>query len=136
MKNAELQKCMVGMMLALAMSAHAQDFPPEQIKLGGDTYSRHCAPCHGVRMKNPEGAFDHEVSQGSGEPLSQLGHQREEQHAAVGKPAQTRRDRCAVGVRCGRRKTVIPRDSVATLRAATLSRGTTERRPDCFVINT
>ena len=58
MKNAELQKCVVGMVLALAMSAHAEDFPPEQIKLGGDTYSRHCAPCHGVRMKNPEGAFD------------------------------------------------------------------------------
>jgi mono/diheme cytochrome c family protein len=39
-------------------SAYAQEFPAEQIKLGGDTYARHCSPCHGARMKNPEGAFD------------------------------------------------------------------------------
>ena len=39
-------------------AAHAQNFPPEQYKLGADTFARHCAPCHGARMKNPEGAFD------------------------------------------------------------------------------
>lgn len=39
-------------------AAHAQNFPPEQYKFGADTYARHCAPCHGARMKNPEGAFD------------------------------------------------------------------------------
>ncbi len=38
--------------------AQAQEFPAEQIKLGSDTYARHCSPCHGVRMKNPEGSFD------------------------------------------------------------------------------
>ncbi len=36
----------------------AQNFTPEQIKVGTDTYARNCSPCHGVRMKNPEGAFD------------------------------------------------------------------------------
>lgn len=36
----------------------AQDFTPEQFKLGAATYARHCSPCHGARMKNPEGAFD------------------------------------------------------------------------------
>ena len=58
MKKIELQISVAEILLALALSAHAQDFPAEQIKQGADTYARHCAPCHGVRMKNPEGAFD------------------------------------------------------------------------------
>lgn len=58
MKKTELSKYTAAMLLALAASAHAQDFPMEKIKLGADTYARHCSPCHGVRMKNPEGAFD------------------------------------------------------------------------------
>jgi mono/diheme cytochrome c family protein len=58
MKKTELQKSVAGMLMALALSAHAQDFPAEQIKRGADTYARHCSPCHGVRMKDPEGAFD------------------------------------------------------------------------------
>lgn len=52
----------IGGVLACAVlwqaPAHAQKFPPEQFKLGADTYARHCSPCHGARMKNPEGAFD------------------------------------------------------------------------------
>ena len=44
--------------MAFALSAHAQEFPAEQIKLGADIYARNCSPCHGVGMKNPEGAFD------------------------------------------------------------------------------
>jgi mono/diheme cytochrome c family protein len=43
---------------ALTHAAHAQPFAPEQFKLGADTYARHCAACHGARMKNPEGSFD------------------------------------------------------------------------------
>jgi mono/diheme cytochrome c family protein len=31
---------------------------PEQVKRGSALYSQHCAPCHGPRMKDPEGAFD------------------------------------------------------------------------------
>ena len=58
MKKTELQMGVAGMLMAVASSALAQDFPPEKIKLGADTYARHCAPCHGVGMKNPEGAFD------------------------------------------------------------------------------
>jgi mono/diheme cytochrome c family protein len=58
MKKIELQMCMSGMLMALALGAHAQDFPAGQIKQGSDTYARHCSPCHGMRMKNPEGAFD------------------------------------------------------------------------------
>ena len=51
---------LIGVVLTtlLAPAAHAQAFPAEQIKLGGDTYARHCSACHGVRMKNPEGSFD------------------------------------------------------------------------------
>ena len=58
MKKTELQKSVAGMLMALALSAHAQEFPAEKIKLGADMYARHCSACHGVRMKNPEGAFD------------------------------------------------------------------------------
>ncbi len=39
---------------ALTGAAAAQ----EDVKLGADTYARHCAACHGVRMKDPEGAYD------------------------------------------------------------------------------
>jgi mono/diheme cytochrome c family protein len=50
----------LGLTLAavLQQPAQAQNFPPEQFKLGSDTYARHCSACHGARMKNPEGAFD------------------------------------------------------------------------------
>ncbi len=46
------------LMLALTGAATAQNHSPEQFKLGSDTYARHCSACHGMRMKNPEGAFD------------------------------------------------------------------------------
>ena len=46
------------MLMALASGAYAQDFPAAQIKQGADIYARNCAPCHGVQMKDPEGAFD------------------------------------------------------------------------------
>ncbi len=45
-------------MLALTGAATAQNHSPEQFKLGSDTYARHCSACHGMRLKNPEGAFD------------------------------------------------------------------------------
>ena len=31
---------------------------PDQIKRGSGLYAQHCAPCHGPRMKDPEGSFD------------------------------------------------------------------------------
>lgn len=31
---------------------------PAQVKRGSALYAQHCAPCHGPRMKDPEGAFD------------------------------------------------------------------------------
>ena len=31
---------------------------PEQVKRGSALYAQHCAPCHGPRMNDPEGAFD------------------------------------------------------------------------------
>ena len=51
--------------LALALlcaSIHAQEatpqFPPEQIAKGGALFARHCATCHGTRMRNPQWAVD------------------------------------------------------------------------------
>ena len=58
MKKTELQKSVAGILIVLASGADAQEFPADKIKQGADTYARHCSPCHGVRMKNPEGAFD------------------------------------------------------------------------------
>ena len=47
------------MLLAIGAPAAAQDqFPPEQITQGARIYSPNCAPCHGPRMADPQGAFD------------------------------------------------------------------------------
>ena len=46
-------------LLALCGPAAAQQAAtPESIKQGSTLYAQHCAPCHGARMKDPEGAFD------------------------------------------------------------------------------
>ena len=46
-------------LLAFACPASAQDaLKSEQIKSGSEAYARHCAPCHGPRMADPEGAPD------------------------------------------------------------------------------
>ena len=50
----------VGVVLLLggAQARAADDFPPERVKAGGAIYARNCSPCHGARMRDPEGAFD------------------------------------------------------------------------------
>ena len=46
----------------LCASALAQDrtaeFAPEQVRKGAALFARHCATCHGTRMRNPQWAFD------------------------------------------------------------------------------
>ena len=44
--------------LALAAAAAAQDLPPQRIEAGAKIFARNCSPCHGARMRDPEGAFD------------------------------------------------------------------------------
>jgi mono/diheme cytochrome c family protein len=43
-------------------SGRAQEAPPqfplEQIKQGAALFARHCATCHGTRMRNPQWAID------------------------------------------------------------------------------
>jgi mono/diheme cytochrome c family protein len=56
-------KLTAGVVLALAFVAaatHGQEekLPPAQIKRGADIYAQNCAPCHGARMADPQGAFD------------------------------------------------------------------------------
>jgi len=34
------------------------EFSPEQIRAGAALFERHCAPCHGSHMADPEAAFD------------------------------------------------------------------------------
>ena len=53
-------------MLLAAIAMHAAptgsqqggSFAAEQIKQGADIYGRNCAPCHGPRMDDPQGALD------------------------------------------------------------------------------
>jgi len=51
----------LGLALVCA-SAAAQDsragVAPEEIKQGAALFARHCATCHGTRMRNPQWAFD------------------------------------------------------------------------------
>jgi mono/diheme cytochrome c family protein len=35
-----------------------EKFPAAQVKRGADIYAQSCAPCHGGRMADPQGAFD------------------------------------------------------------------------------
>jgi mono/diheme cytochrome c family protein len=58
MKKTAIRKSVAGLLMTVALSASAQEFPAAQIKRGSDLYERNCSPCHGNRMKNPEGAFD------------------------------------------------------------------------------
>jgi mono/diheme cytochrome c family protein len=44
--------------IALAAPAAAEDFQPPQIEAGAKIFARNCSPCHGARMRDPEGAFD------------------------------------------------------------------------------
>ena len=51
----------LGFAFMCASSAAAGDepqFPPEQIKRGAALFARHCATCHGTRMRNPQWAID------------------------------------------------------------------------------
>jgi mono/diheme cytochrome c family protein len=48
-------------MVAVVGGARAvaqEPFQPEQIKTGADIFARNCSPCHGSRMREPQGAFD------------------------------------------------------------------------------
>ena len=50
---------LVGLACVLACAAGAaqgQDFPPAQLQKGATIYERNCAPCHGPRMADPQGA--------------------------------------------------------------------------------
>jgi mono/diheme cytochrome c family protein len=48
----------IALLCAVAHSASAQSFPPEQIKEGAAIYEKNCATCHGNKMKNPPWAID------------------------------------------------------------------------------
>ena len=42
-----------------APGAFAQEAEtPAQTEAGAKVYARNCSPCHGARMRDPEGAFD------------------------------------------------------------------------------
>jgi mono/diheme cytochrome c family protein len=43
---------------ALRAGADAETFPAEQVKKGSEIYAQNCSPCHGPRMRDPDGAFD------------------------------------------------------------------------------
>ncbi len=39
-------------------SAENESFSAEMVKKGSAIYAQNCAPCHGPRMLDPQGAFD------------------------------------------------------------------------------
>ena len=41
-----------------AAEAEPAQFPETQIKQGAALFARHCATCHGTRMRNPQWAID------------------------------------------------------------------------------
>ena len=41
-----------------SVAAQGGPFEPEQISKGAALFARNCAPCHGSRMVDPQGAFD------------------------------------------------------------------------------
>lgn len=43
---------------ASAQKSALQKFSAKQIRAGATLYAQNCAPCHGARMADPEGAFD------------------------------------------------------------------------------
>ena len=45
-------------LILICGAAAAQAPQPEQIQRGAALYERNCSPCHGARMRDPEGAFD------------------------------------------------------------------------------
>ncbi len=53
---------LIGAALTLALpAAHAEEperFAPNQISSGAAIFARNCSPCHGSRMREPEGAFN------------------------------------------------------------------------------
>ena len=48
----------VAFALTPAAAQDAQNFTPEQVRVGADIFARNCSPCHGPRMRDPESAFD------------------------------------------------------------------------------
>jgi len=56
-----LNRKLLGGILAMLVwnQCSAQEtFAPETIMQGAAIYSQNCAPCHGPRMADPQGAFD------------------------------------------------------------------------------
>ena len=43
---------------AAAQAGDEAQFSPEQVKTGATLFARHCATCHGTRMRNPQWAID------------------------------------------------------------------------------
>jgi mono/diheme cytochrome c family protein len=41
-----------------AAQERAPEFQPEEVQRGGNLFARHCATCHGTRMRNPQWAID------------------------------------------------------------------------------
>jgi mono/diheme cytochrome c family protein len=58
LKKIVLTGCLIGFACGAVAQDMSQAFAPDQIKKGSAMYAQHCAPCHGPRMADPEGAFD------------------------------------------------------------------------------
>jgi mono/diheme cytochrome c family protein len=50
--------CVITLLLAGVGAPGQEEFPAERIKAGAGIFAQNCAPCHGPRMADPQGAFD------------------------------------------------------------------------------
>jgi mono/diheme cytochrome c family protein len=59
MKHGRTARAALAALALATTTAGAQEqFAPEEVARGARIYSQNCAPCHGPRMADPQGAFD------------------------------------------------------------------------------
>jgi len=50
---------LIAALALMSISAQSEEsFPRERIAAGAELYATNCSPCHGARMRDPEGAFN------------------------------------------------------------------------------
>ena len=57
MVSRQVIRCCAAALVCTGAAAQ-ESFQPEQVKQGATIYAQNCAPCHGPRLADPQGAFD------------------------------------------------------------------------------
>jgi mono/diheme cytochrome c family protein len=59
-RTVERSALLLAPVVLASVAAAAQEPPPDpaRVKEGSAVYAQNCSPCHGVKMQDPQGAFD------------------------------------------------------------------------------